>query len=103
MAQARAQVVDQHDQGDEDNDDGRRFLILKGTKARVHQVTDAAGTNQAQHRRGANVGFEAIEREGNQIRLNLRQHGEREHLGIAGAGRAYRIDHALIDVFNRLG
>ena len=49
VAQARAQMIDEHDQGDEDQDDRGRFLILKGAKARVHQITDATGPDQTQH------------------------------------------------------
>ena len=98
----RAHVVDQHDQNDQDQHDRRGFLILKCPIAGVHQIADAAGADQTEHRGSANVGLEAIEGERNQIRQDLWQDRKGKDLRVAGAGGANRLDDSFIDIFNRL-
>src|SRR5689334_14520885 len=66
-AQARAQIIHQHHECNEHEHDRRGLLVLKGAKAGVHQVSDAAGADQAEHRGGPDIGFETVESKRNQI------------------------------------
>src|SRR4029434_9641441 len=85
VSKTRAQVVHQHDQRDQNNYDGGGFLILKRPKTCAHQVTDAAGADQAQDRGGTNVGLQPIQGKRDQIRQYLRQYRKGKNLRVAGS------------------
>ena len=64
---------------------------------------DAAGADEAEHGRGADVQLEGIEREGHVVGQHLRQHRPAHHLGTACYRRRRWPRWARVDAVDRLG
>src|SRR5262249_33047623 len=77
--------------------------ILKAANAFVERLADAAGTDYAEGRGRAHIGFQPVERERAPERYDLRYDAEDDLLQSSCTGRADALDRSRVDGFDRFG
>ena len=92
-----------HDHGADDDQQNQRDLRPVELRDRgVELKSDAAGADQAEHRRFADIDVPAKHRDSGKSRQDLRHDPIRRHLRAGRAGRAHRFDLAFVDLLDRL-
>ena len=82
---ATVQHFAQHDQRDDRDQDRAHEVVVEALERREQRAADAAGADDADHRRVAQVGVELVGGEADEAREHLRQHAVRERPIMNGA------------------
>src|SRR4051812_1671239 len=101
--QPGAERVDDNDARENSEQDGRDLIVLDDAQRGDQLETDAAGADDAEHRRRTKVILPTINRNVGKVGENLRKHGMGYPLESAGAGRPCRLERLGINMLDRFG
>src|SRR4029453_10480401 len=79
-AQARGKKVNQHHQGDQDEQPRRRRRVVERPQVVLDVEADAARPDEAENGRGPDIGLESVEREREELRHELGENAPAQHL-----------------------
>ena len=100
-AQQRRCLIYKGDQGQDDQQYGRRLPEIVKANGCDQLEAYSACSDHSKHGRRAHTHFEPVEIVGQDLRQNLREHGEDNGLDVASARGAQRLQRLGIDVFDR--
>src|SRR5690606_11671019 len=98
LADEAGEVLARHDDGDDEDQDGGCAVELVAVKRRIERGPDAAGADDPDHGRLAEVDVDAVERQPDEPRLDLARYGIIDHLPDAHARGPDGLDLSWVDL-----